>query len=174
MTAAFNDKAFVRQHTHITKQHVEITEQHVASQGLDILPKPCHYNSPSDFRICENLRQSIFIQTGNRMQEIHNLSVHELKQWQEQKKEFILLDVRNQDEVDYVKLDNSQHIPMNLIPIRHNEIDDDKPLVIYCHHGVRSYNVAHFLIQAGFDDVYNLQGGIEAWAQEIEPGMKRY
>ena len=69
------------------------------------------------------------------MQEIHNLSVRELKQWQEQKKEFILLDVRNQDEVDYVKLDNSQHIPMNLIPIRHNEIDDDKPLVIYCHHG---------------------------------------
>ena len=108
------------------------------------------------------------------MQEIHNLSVQELKQWQENNKDFILLDVRNQDEVDYVKLPNSLHIPMSLIPIRHNEIDDDKPLVIYCHHGVRSYNVAYFLLQAGFEDVYNLQGGIEAWAEQIEPEMKRY
>lgn len=108
------------------------------------------------------------------MQEISTLSVQELKQWQEEQKSFTLLDVRNQDEVDYVKLPNSQHIPMSLIPIRHNEISDDKPLVIYCHHGVRSYNVAHYLAQAGFEDIYNLQGGIDAWAIEIDPEMKRY
>ncbi len=108
------------------------------------------------------------------MQAIEQLSVQELKQWQEEQKAFTLLDVRNQDEVDYVSLPNSLHIPMSLIPIRHNDIPDDKPLVIYCHHGVRSHNVALFLANAGFEDLYNLHGGIDAWAIEVEPGMKRY
>lgn len=96
------------------------------------------------------------------MQTINSLSVQELKQWQNENKDFTLLDVRQADEVAYARLSNSLHIPMHLIPIRHHEIDDSRPIVIYCHHGIRSHNVALFLAQAGFEDLYNLHGGIES------------
>jgi rhodanese-related sulfurtransferase len=63
---------------------------------------------------------------------------------------------------------------MNLIPLRHNELPDDKPIVVYCHHGMRSMQVALFLEHAGFSDVYNLSGGIEAWSVQIDPSVARY
>lgn len=86
----------------------------------------------------------------------------------------ILLDVREDSEVALCALPQHQHIPMNLIPIHHNELPDDVPIVVYCHHGVRSLNVARYLEHVGFEQLYNLQGGIDAWAQMIDPTMPRY
>lgn len=86
----------------------------------------------------------------------------------------IVLDVREDDELAICRLSGSLHIPMNLIPIRQNELPDDVPIVVVCHHGVRSLNVAHYLAHLGFEQLYNLSGGIDAWARDIDPTMARY
>ncbi len=86
----------------------------------------------------------------------------------------LLLDVREEDEVRLCALPGSLHIPMNLIPLRHNELPDDIPIIVYCHHGIRSLNVARYLAHVGFEHVANLQGGIDAWVRQIDPTMARY
>ena len=82
--------------------------------------------------------------------------------------------MREEDEVRLCALPGSLHIPMNLIPLRHNELPDDVPIIVYCHHGIRSLNVARYLAHVGFEHVANLQGGIDAWARQIDPTMARY
>lgn len=86
----------------------------------------------------------------------------------------ILLDVREDEEIAICRLSGSLHIPMNLIPLRHNELPDDVPIVVYCHHGIRSLNVVRYLMHVGFENVYNLSGGIDAWSLHIDPSMTRY
>ena len=86
----------------------------------------------------------------------------------------LLLDVREEDEVRLCALPGSLHIPMNLLPLRQNELPDDVPIIVYCHHGIRSLNVARYLAHVGFENVANLQGGIDAWARQIDPSLPRY
>ena len=86
----------------------------------------------------------------------------------------VLLDVREPEEVAIVRLPGAVHIPMGEVPGRLHELDPDKEIIVYCHHGVRSLRVAQFLAQRDFDRVSNLTGGIDAWAIEVEPGMARY
>lgn len=106
---------------------------------------------------------------------ITQLSAHELKQWRDEGRAFHLLDVRTDEEVEAAALPDSIHIPMNLIPLRHNELPDDGlPLVVYCHHGVRSLHTAMYLADAGFEELYNLQGGIDAWSLEVDSSVPRY
>lgn len=105
---------------------------------------------------------------------IQQISVQTLKQWLDEGKDFTLLDVREDNEVAFASIAGHQHIPMHLIPIRHTEIDDSKPLVIYCHHGMRSYQTGLYLANMGFDDIFNVQGGIDAWSVEIDPSVPRY
>ena len=105
---------------------------------------------------------------------IPSLTPAELAQWQQENRPLVLLDVREASEVAYCALPKHIHIPMPLVPLRHNELPDDCPIVVYCHHGIRSHQVALFLQHAGFDDVYNLQGGIDAWSQHIDPSLPRY
>ncbi|KMN37264.1 sulfurtransferase [Chromobacterium sp. LK1] len=85
----------------------------------------------------------------------------------------LLLDVREAWEVQLCMIPGSQHIPMNLIPLRMSELPD-APIVVICHHGVRSAHVARFLLDAGFEQVLSLAGGVEAWAAEVDPQMARY
>ena len=102
------------------------------------------------------------------------ISVHELQAKQNADEDFVLLDVREAEEVALVQLPNSVHIPMGDIPSRLPELDPEAEIVVYCHHGVRSLRVVHFLRQHDFVRVVNLAGGIDAWANEIDPGMARY
>ena len=92
----------------------------------------------------------------------------------QQRPDTLLLYVREEGETQICQIANSTHIPMNLVPLRQNELPDGVAIVVYCHHGLRSLNVARFLEHAGFEELYNLAGGIAAWAQEIEPDMARY
>ena len=108
------------------------------------------------------------------MTDIRSLSAAELHQWQQQGRRFTLLDVREDDEVAYAALAGHVHIPMNRIPLRHNELDDDAPIVVYCHHGIRSMQVALFLANTGFEQLYNLSGGIDAWSQTVDATVPRY
>lgn len=105
---------------------------------------------------------------------INTLKPHELSSFLQQYPDSILLDVREDDEVALCALTGSLHIPMNLIPLHHNELPDDAPIIVYCHHGIRSLNVARYLAHVGFENLYNLAGGIDAYAAEVEPKMQRY
>ena len=90
----------------------------------------------------------------------------------------LLLDVREPWEVEAVSLRPSGapwvHIPMHEIPARLQELDPSQPVVCYCHHGVRSLQVVAFLLSRGFDSVYNLAGGIDAWSCQVDPSLPRY
>ena len=86
----------------------------------------------------------------------------------------VLLDVREAWELEQCRIVNSQHIPMNLIPSRCAELDPDSEIVVVCHHGGRSMQVAMFLERQGYGKLYNLAGGVEAWACEVDPTMRRY
>lgn len=88
--------------------------------------------------------------------------------------DFTLLDIREPWEVAICQLENAVQIPMFTVPEKLHEIKQLQPLVVYCHHGIRSVQVCHYLAQQGIDQVYNLVGGIERWADEIEPEMPRY
>jgi rhodanese-related sulfurtransferase len=85
----------------------------------------------------------------------------------------VLLDVREAWELQLCMISGAWHIPMNLIPLRMSELPNG-PIVVICHHGVRSVHVARFLLSAGFEQVSSLAGGMEAWATEVDPKMSRY
>ncbi len=67
-----------------------------------------------------------------------------------------------------------QHIPMSLVPLRLNELDAGKPVVVICRSGNRSMMIARFLEQSGFGDIYNLNGGMIAWSRDIDPSVPLY
>ncbi|MFP5392280.1 MAG: rhodanese-like domain-containing protein [Gammaproteobacteria bacterium] len=86
----------------------------------------------------------------------------------------LLLDVREPWEFDTCKIEGSTLIPMNTIPARLQELDDDAEIVCICHHGARSASVAAFLERNGFTNVTNLTGGIHAWAVQVDGTMPTY
>ncbi|MFO0938915.1 MAG: rhodanese-like domain-containing protein [Gemmataceae bacterium] len=87
-----------------------------------------------------------------------------------------LLDVRNDDERAFCRIEPSQFIPLHELVARVAEIEakEGVPLVVYCHHGVRSLRAAMFLAQSGISPVFSLSGGIEAWSVQVDPTVKRY
>ncbi len=89
-------------------------------------------------------------------------------------KEHRVLDVREARELEICQLEGTLHIPMTEIQARVDELPTNHPLVVVCHHGARSQMVVDFLRSAGFDNAVNLDGGIEAWACEIDQSMRRY
>ena len=107
---------------------------------------------------------------------MQQISVQTLDAWlrDDTRSRPVLLDVREDVEFGICHLDGSQHIPMHEITQRTNELDDDVPLVVICHHGMRSMQVAVFLERNGFDTIYNLIGGIDAWSREIDPAVPTY
>ena len=103
-----------------------------------------------------------------------SVTVHELKQMIDNKEDFQLIDVREPFENDICSL-GALLIPLAEIPNRINDISKDKKVVIHCRSGARSGNAIGFLEQNyGFDNLYNLSGGILAWANEIDPAMETY
>jgi len=98
----------------------------------------------------------------------------ELKRRLEAGEELVLLDVREPDEVAICRIEGSRNVPVSEITARLAELDPDRPTVCICHHGIRSANVAAALERLEFDELYNLAGGIDRWAEEVEPSMGRY
>jgi rhodanese-related sulfurtransferase len=104
------------------------------------------------------------------------LSVHELAEWMDDEKrpQPLLLDVREPWEQQICRIDGSELVPMRTVPAKVNELEPDRPVVCVCHHGHRSMYVAMFLEQHGYADVYNLEGGVDAWARQIDKAMAIY
>ena len=106
---------------------------------------------------------------------MRHLTASELKSYLEEAPSApILVDVREPWEYQICHLENSKLIPMSQIMRAMNELDPQQEHVLICHHGVRSQRVGAFLDQAGFRNIINLDGGINAWAREIDPGMPTY
>ena len=106
---------------------------------------------------------------------IKQMSVNELKERLDTRgHDFLLLDVREPWELQICTLPGSVEIPMGQIPARLDEIDPAQDVVIICHHGIRSQQVAYYLQGAGYENIYNLRGGISAWSRDIDTSVPTY
>lgn len=85
-----------------------------------------------------------------------------------------LIDVREPHELALCAIDGAQHIPMRQIPELLPTLPRDQHLLILCHAGGRSRRVTEFLRAHGFPAVSNIAGGIDAWAEQIDPTLRRY
>lgn len=102
------------------------------------------------------------------------LSPEEFKQWSDSKKMYQILDVRERWEYDLVHLNNAILRPLGFLQMNPPELDKEKPVIVYCHHGMRSLSGCSILEGLGFKDVYNLNGGIDLYAQTINTAMPTY
>jgi len=88
-----------------------------------------------------------------------------------------LIDVREPGEFQLARIDGAELVPMGSVPAELSRLDaraDEAPLIVYCHHGVRSLNVVHWLRQQGVDACQSMAGGIDRWSLEIDPDVPRY
>jgi rhodanese-related sulfurtransferase len=121
---------------------------------------------------CEGLMNQNAL-TGEKHAEESEITVHELKRRLDIGSPIHLLDVREPHEYKICNL-GGQLIPLRQLGERKVELDADKETVVYCHHGVRSQAAVTFLQRAGFRNVKNLVGGIDAWARNVDTKMPRY
>jgi len=98
----------------------------------------------------------------------------ELATWRDEGKEFVLLDVRDDDELRAAAIEGATHIPMVEIPQRAVELDKDATIAVLCHHGGRSARVAQFLTMQGYSNIYNVDGGIDAYSRIVDNSIPRY
>lgn len=105
--------------------------------------------------------------------EITCVELHRMRQAGE---ELLLVDCREPGEFAMVAIEGATLIPLGELPDRVAELAEhcDRPVVVHCHLGVRSLRAAQWLREQGFAQAQSLAGGIEQWAVEIEPGMRRY
>lgn len=105
---------------------------------------------------------------------IKQLSATELKTKIDNQDALFLLDVREPGEYQYARIENSVLIPMAKISERLNELDKQQAIIVICHHGFRSQQVALFLEHSGYPDIANLKGGIDAWSVFCDDSVPRY
>lgn len=89
----------------------------------------------------------------------------------------VLIDVREPWEHETARIDGSELIPMNTIPQRLQDVEaksDEGVIVFYCHHGMRSLNVANWVRGQGVEACQSMSGGIDAWSLYIDSGVPRY
>ena len=106
---------------------------------------------------------------------MRELTTDECRDYLEQASEPpLLLDVREPWEYKLVHLKNSRLIPMREIPQSLDTLDPALEIIVICHHGIRSRQVALFLEHQGFENVANLRGGLDAWARDTDPQLATY
>src|SRR6516162_7375964 len=89
----------------------------------------------------------------------------------------VFIDVREPEEYAIAKIQGSELVPMRSVPANLQSLEakaDDAALVIYCHHGIRSLQVANWLREQGLEGCQSMAGGIDAWSLEIDPSIPRY
>ena len=86
----------------------------------------------------------------------------------------LLLDVRESWEYAICHIADSININMAQIPSRLHDLNPEREIIVICHHGWRSLQVASYLESNGFDNISNLLGGIDAWAVTVDPSLPRY
>ena len=127
-------------------------------------------------QITELIDYEQFCGIGGLDDAVHNvreISVKELQQWKANDHNFQLIDVREAYEYDIANL-GGELIPQKQVANQIDKISKDRDVVIHCRSGKRSAEVIEKLQEAGYDNLYNLRGGILAWAEEIDHNMARY
>lgn len=104
---------------------------------------------------------------------MNEITVAELKKWRDEGKEFQLIDVREPFEYEMSNIEG-ENIPLASVVLEADKISKDIPVVMQCRSGARSAAALNQLQNLGYTNLYNLKGGILAWAAEIEPSMKVY
>jgi adenylyltransferase/sulfurtransferase len=102
------------------------------------------------------------------------IDVHQLKSRLEEVTPFVLLDVREHTEIAVCCLPGSVVIPLGELPTRLAELDAASETIIHCKAGGRSAKALQILLDAGFEDVCHVKGGINAWSAEIDPTVPHY
>ena len=102
------------------------------------------------------------------------ISVHDLKRKRDVREAIQLIDVREPFEFEIARIDGAKLIPLGQLANRLHELKRNGQTVVHCHTGMRSAQAVQMLRQTGFTNVYNLEGGIDAWANEIDPAVQKY
>jgi sulfur-carrier protein adenylyltransferase/sulfurtransferase len=102
------------------------------------------------------------------------ISVHELKQKMDAREAFQLIDVREPFEHEIARIDGAKLIPLGEFAQRVDELQREQPIIVHCHSGKRSAQAVRLLQQRGFTNAYNLEGGIDAWSDQIDPSVPKY
>jgi rhodanese-related sulfurtransferase len=105
---------------------------------------------------------------------VQRISALALKDKLARKEPLFLLDVREPHEFAYAHIEGSVSIPLSLLPLRRKELNTVHEIVVICHYGMRSQQAANYLDKQGFEKVFNLQGGVAAWATDCDLTMPRY
>ncbi|MCB1224541.1 MAG: molybdopterin-synthase adenylyltransferase MoeB [Verrucomicrobiales bacterium] len=106
--------------------------------------------------------------------QIPTITVEELQSLRAQGAEIYLLDVREPDEHATARIEGSNLIPLSQIPHRHHELPRGQRIVVHCKAGGRSAKAVQHLMEQGFEDVHNVEGGILAWSDRIDPKVPKY
>jgi rhodanese-related sulfurtransferase len=101
------------------------------------------------------------------------ITVSELKKLRDENADIQLIDIREDYEIDIAEM-GGEHIPMSDVMENLDKISKTKQVVIHCRTGARSAAICNSLERAGYKNVYNLKGGIIAWANEIDPTLTTY
>ncbi len=104
-------------------------------------------------------------------------TVKDVKRRMDAGENLLLIDVREPHEYAIAKIPGSELVPMRRVPAELQSLEaraDEAVLVVYCHHGVRSLQVANWLREQGVADCQSMAGGIEAWSLEVDPSVPRY
>lgn len=105
---------------------------------------------------------------------IPEITVKDLKARVDQKKKFVLIDVREPSEFAICKIPGAKLVPLSTVAEHANELDTADEIVVHCHFGGRSAKAVALLQKMGFKKIWNLKGGIDAWSQEVDPACPRY
>jgi rhodanese-related sulfurtransferase len=102
------------------------------------------------------------------------ISPREIKQQLDRGEKVLLVDVREQWEHAQCRIEGDIHIPMGSIPAYLQQLDTDEEVICYCHHGMRSLDVANWLRAQGVKSAKSMSGGIDRWSAEVDPRVPRY
>lgn len=105
------------------------------------------------------------------------ISVPEVKRLLDAGEKLHLIDVREPQEFLLAKIDGASLVPMRSIPGELHDLEkraDEAPLIVFCHHGVRSLNVVNWLRQQGVENCVSMAGGIDAWSLNADSSVPRY
>jgi len=107
---------------------------------------------------------------------IPELEPRELAEWQRDagRAPPLLLDVREPWEYEVCRIGDALLVPLRTLPDAAAALPRDRDIVVVCHHGRRSLHAAIWLVRSGFERVQNLRGGVAAWADQVDPAMRRY
>jgi adenylyltransferase/sulfurtransferase len=106
--------------------------------------------------------------------DVPTMTVHELKELRDAGDDHFLLDVREPHEQAICRIDGATLIPLGELENRTSELPNHKRILVHCKSGGRSARAVSKLRELGFEDVWNVSGGIIAWAREIDPTMAEY